>query len=87
MVINTEISKKDLDALSALSDEELRERILSAVSACGIDRAKAAARLPDVRIIRRKLASLSDKDIKTLTAAFGEKAASAFADGLLNGTK
>lgn len=86
-MINTELNKKDLDALSSLSDAELRERILSALSSCGIDREKAAARLPDMKIIRKKLAALSDKDIKTLTAAFGEKTAAAFADGLINGTK
>ena len=87
MVIDTEIDKKDIDALTGLSDGELRERILSAVSSCGIDRNAAARRLPDVKVIRKKLASLSDKDIKTLCAAFGEDAVAKFRDGLVNGTK
>ena len=47
----------------------------------------ASRRLPDVKVIRKKLASLSDKDIKTLCAAFGEDAVAKFRDGLVNGTK
>ena len=85
-MINTEINKKDLDALSGLSDEALREKILSAVSSCGVDRRAAERRLPDMKLIRKKLASLSDKDIKTLSAALGEENLGKLRDGLKDGS-
>ena len=55
-----DINKKDLEALSGLSDEALREKILSAVSSCGIDRGAAAARLPDIKLIKKNLGALRD---------------------------
>ena len=87
MVIITEFDKKDLSALSDLPDDVLRERILAALSSCGIDKSAAARRLPDMKIIKKKLASLTDRDIKTLAAAFGEENVCKLRDGLINGSK
>lgn len=86
-MINTEFDKKGLEALSALPDGELRERILSALQSCGIDRTAAARRLPDMRIIRKKLSSLSEKDIKALGTVLGEESINKLRDGLSNGPK
>ena len=86
-MILTEFDKKDLSSLSAQPDEELRERILTALQSCGVDRNAASRRLPDMKLIKKKLASLSDRDIKTLVAAFGEENVGKLRDGLVNGSK
>ena len=86
-MISTEINKENLAALSGLSDEELREKILSVVASCGIDRKTAEARLPDMKLIKKKLASISDRDIRTLTAALGEDKIGKIKDALGDGSK
>lgn len=68
-----EISKKDLQKLSSLPDDQLREKILAAASSCGVDGRRAEAYMSDMTQIKKKLASLSDAQIRMILSAIGEE--------------
>ncbi len=68
-----EINKKSVDGLCSLPDDELRRRIKAAAGALGADPDKIPAELTDMSTIKRKLSSLSDRQIKAICGALGEE--------------
>lgn len=82
-----EINRKSLKELTALSDDQLRDRIESAARSCGVDASKAAPYLSDMSAVKKKLNSLSDAQIKALLSALGDENVRKIKNGLDNGTK
>ena len=80
-----EINRQNLKKLTELSDEALRKKIEDAASSCGIDPGKSAAYLTDM--IKKKLSSLSDSQIKALLGALGEENVRKIKNGLDNGQR
>ena len=82
-----ELNKKSLQDLTALSNDELREKINSIAQSAGIDRSRTAPYLKDISGIKKKLNSLSDAQIKALLSALGEDNVRKIKEGLDNGSK
>lgn len=82
-----EINRKSLGELTALSDEELAEKIRSAARSCGVDASKTAPYLSDMTAVKKKLNSLSDVQIKALLSALGDENVKKIKNRLDNGTK
>ena len=81
-----ELNKKNLQKLTALSDDELRERINRAAESAGIDRSRTSPYLCDIAGIKKKLNSLSDIQIKALLNALGEENVRKIKEGLDHGS-
>ncbi len=81
-----ELNKKNLQKLTSLSDDELREKISAAAEFAGIDRSRSSPYLNDIAGIKKKLNSLSDAQIKALLHALGEENVRKIKEGLDHGS-
>lgn len=82
-----EINKKTIQSLSSLSDDELKKKITDAALSCGVSRDTADKYLTDIGAIRKKLTSLSDRQIQNLLSALGEENVRKIKNGWENGAK
>ena len=70
-----ELNKKNLQKLTSLSDDELREKISAAAESAGIDRSRSSPYLNDIAGIK-----------KTLLHALGEENVRKIKEGLDHGS-